>query len=255
MATAVLRRVFGVLLSLLLAGLFVGASAGTAHAEDGYRYWNYFHLDNGAWAFSDKGVGQYTPKDGEVEGLRFGTSTASAGIEPRADLNEVTFDTVCLEDAPAGQKRVALVLDFGTEADADGAEVPEPRALCAVVPAKATTLQAIESVLDVRAEGGMMCAIDGYPVKGCGTPVKDADVPAQEQTVAFAMPTPVDPDAADQAADGQAADGQAAGSSDSSQAADAGTDDGNLAWPLVGVGAAVVLIGGGALALNRRRSA
>jgi hypothetical protein len=241
MPTAPLRRTFGILFSLLLAGLVVGGTAGTAHAEDGYRYWNYFHLDDGAWAFSDKGIGQYTPQDGDVEGLRFGTSTASTGLEPRADLAAVTFDAICADPAPEGQKRVAFVIDYGTEADAGGAQTPDPTADCAVVDAKATSLQALESLVDVRAGDGLLCAIDGYPAKGCGDPVKNATVPGDEPTVAFALPSSADDTAA-------AADG------DNSAASDNAEDDDNTTILVVIVAAAAV-IGLGALALNRRRNA
>jgi hypothetical protein len=238
MAVVLPRRIAGVVVSLLLGSLLAVsaliAGAGTANAADGYRYWNYFHLKNGAWAFATQGVGAYTPHDGAVEGLRFGTSTAAQGITPRANLSKVTFAAVCPDPAPAGQKRVALVIDYGTTADADGANVPAPAARCAVVPADATTLQALGKVADVRAEKAMLCGIDGYPTQGCGVPVKNATVPKHEQTVAFSVP-----------------------GSDKQGTGNAATSSGgsNLTGPLVGAGVVVVLLGGGALALNRRRQA
>jgi hypothetical protein len=233
MATALLRRPVGVLLAMLLPLLVVGGTAGAAHAEDGYRYWNYFHATDGAWAFSDKGVGQYVPDDGALEGFRFGTSTASKGIEPRVDPATVTFDSICTDPAPEGKKRVALVLDFGTEADADGAGIPKPEALCAVAAEDATTLQALDAATDVRAGEGMLCGIEGYPADGCGDPVKNASVPTDEQTVDIALPS----------------DAEAQSPQQSQQ-----QDDNGTTWPLVGIVAAVVVIGGAALALNRRRA-
>jgi hypothetical protein len=234
MAAVLPRRVAGVVVSLLLGSLLAVsaliAGAGTANAADGYRYWNYFHLKNGAWAFATQGVGAYTPHDGDVEGLRFGTSTTAQGITPRANLSKVTFAAVCPDPAPAGQKRVALVIDYGTAADADGAKVPAPAARCAVVPRDATTLQALGKVADVRTQKALLCGIDGYPTEGCGVPVKNATVPKHEQTVAFSIP----------------------GSGADAAASSGGSD---LTWPLVGAGVVVVLLGGGALALNRRRQA
>lgn len=181
------RRVVGTLLTLLLAGFLFGAAP--AHAEDGFRYWNYSHLKGDAFVFAQTGPGDYTPKDGDVEGWRYGTSTVSQGIEPRADLSEVSFETVCGDaEAAEGEKRVAVLVDYGTPADAaDGAQVPEPVAECAVVPEDATGQQTLEAVAEVRADGAMICALDGYPAKGCGEPVSDATVATAAEPVEFQL--------------------------------------------------------------------
>jgi len=235
MANSPLRRTVGVLSSLLLATLFVSGFAGTAHAKDGYRYWNYFHLTGNTWEFSQVGAGDYDPQDGDVEGYRFGTSTASQGITPRADLDEVTFDAICAdEEAAAGEKRIAVVLDYGNEADAEGATPPAPVGECAVVDAEADGQQVLQAVIDVRVEGGMTCALAGYPASGCGAPVKDAQVAANEEPVAFDLP----------ATDAASASDDAAASTE---------EDSDLLWPLVGVGLVVVLIASAALAMNRRK--
>lgn len=241
MASCLLRRVVGALLAVLVAPAAALALVGLgspAQAADGYRYWNYFHLQDGSWAFSQVGPGDYQPKDGAVEGYRFGTSTTADGIAPRADLDQVTFDAVCgAADATADQKRVAVLIDYGTAADADGATPPAPRADCAVVAADATGQQALAAVADVRASKGLTCALDGYPAAGCGEPVADAPKPAPEQQVAFELP----------------AEDTAAGGTEAS-AGHADTDSG-LAWPLVAAGAVVVLVAGGGVALARRNKA
>jgi hypothetical protein len=231
------RRTVGSLLALVASLLLVTGTAGSASAEDGYRYRNYSHLTAGDWEFAQTGPGDYTPKDGDVEGWRYGTSTVSQGIAPRADLDKVTFDAVCEgTKASAGEKRVAVLVDFGTEADAQGAEVPAARGECAVVPEKATGQQVLESVVDVRSQQGMICALDGYPAKGCGDAVPDADVPAKAQSVAFQLPAAAQP----------------AGSADTAQAADR-TDDGTgNGWLLLGVAALVVVLAGVAVPLYRR---
>jgi hypothetical protein len=206
-----------------------------AHAEDGYRYWNYSHLEGDAFAFAQTGPGDFTPEDGAVEGWRFGTSTVSQGIFPRIDRDEVTFDSVCAEaEAADSEKRVAVLIDYGTEADADGAEVPEPRAECAVVPADATGQQVLGSVADVRTEKRMICALDGYPASGCGTPVADARVPAQEDAVAFALPA------------------EAAAEEDGAAAA---VEDSSNTLALVGVGVVVLALLAAAIPLYRRNRA
>ncbi len=233
MATSVsARRLLGVLSSLMFAALVVTGSAGTAHAADGYRYWNYFHLEDGSWAFSQVGPGDYDPQDGAVEAYRFGTSFTAEGIPPRADLGELNFDTVCEgTEAPAGDKRVAVLIDYGTEADADGTTPPAPRAECAVVAAGADGQQVLASVADIRVEDALTCALDGYPVKGCGEPVA-AEAPGEEQPVTFEMPA----------------------SSEDTEAVSGDQDDSGLLWPLVGVGAVVVVIAGAGLVLSRRRA-
>jgi hypothetical protein len=222
------RRSLGVLLSLFLTVLIVGGSAGSANAADGYRYWNYFHLKNHTWSFAQTGPAGATPRDGAVEGYRFGTSATADGIPPRADLDKVDFDTVCSDaKVSTGKKRVAVLIDYGTTVDSEGAKPPSPRAACAVVDSSANGQQVIESVAQVRSQKGLTCALDGYPAKGCGTPVPNAKT-KPEQSVAFDMPK----------SGAQAASQQ-----------DRGND---FLWPLVGVAVVVVLVGGGGLALNRR---
>ena len=203
---AVLRTLLALVVPVLAAAGLVLTTSAPAHAEAGYRYWNYAHLQGQEWVFADTGPGDFTPEDGAVEGWRYGTSTVSQGIFPRADLAEVSFDSVCEgAEAADGEKRVAVLVDFGTEEDADGAEVPDAFAECAVVPADANGSQVLESVVDVRAEGGMICALDGFPAQGCGEQVKNAEVSADQETVAFALPASADTDpaAADGAADSE----------------------------------------------------
>ena len=177
------------MLSTALAGLLLGFTAAPAAAEDGFRYWSYFHLNGDEFVFAQTGPGDFTPEDGDVEGWRFGTSTQSQAIWPRVDLEQVDFESVCGDaQAAEDEKRVAVLIDFGTTADApDGAEVPEPVAECAVVPADANGQQTLQAVADVRADGAMVCGIDGYPAKGCGEAIKDAQVPTDEQPVEFAL--------------------------------------------------------------------
>lgn len=232
-----LPRTTGALVSLLLTAVATTALAAPAHAEDGYRYWMYFHLQDGSWTFAETGAADHTPEDGDVEGFRFGVSTAEAGVEPRADLAQVTFDAVCGgSEAGDGQKRVALVLDYG-DLDADA---PGPRADCAVVDAGASTQDALQQVAQLRLEGGMMCAIDGYPASGCGEPVPNADIPTDEEPVAFAMPASAD--TADSATPDDAAD-----------AADPAAEGSDAFATLVLVGAVLAVLGMLALVINQRR--
>jgi hypothetical protein len=234
-ASALRRALLALVVPLLAAAGLVLTTSAPAHAEAGYRYWNYAHLQGQDWKFADTGPGDFTPEDGAVEGWRYGTSTVSQGIFPRADLNQVSFDSVC-EGAEAAddEKRVAVVIDFGTEEDAEDADVPEPLAECAVVPTDANGSQVLESVVDVRAEGGMTCALDGYPAQGCGEQVKNAEVSADERPVSFTLPAADDTDSA--AAD--AADSQ---------------DESGFPWALVAVLVAVVVLAALAIPMYRRK--
>ena len=233
MATSLTRRVIGLFAVLMLAVLTLTISPGAAHAADGYRYWNYFHVENGKYAFAQTGPAEVTPKDGSVEAYRYGLSSTAEGLTPRTEATTYTVEDICADsEAKAGEKRVGVLLDFGTEADAEKGETPpEPRAACAVVPADATGQQVLDAVADVRVEDQLTCGIDGYPVKGCSVTVKNPPAAAAEQAVDFQLPETAEDTAAASAVE---------------------DDENGLAWPLVGVLAAVVLIGGAALALSRR---
>jgi hypothetical protein len=168
----------------LIAALFAVVVATPAQAAD-YRFWGFYQLTNGAWAFAQKGPDQTAPTDGSVDGWRFAVSGADSSRFPRDVL---TFDEICSSTpAQAGKKRVGLVIDFGRAADsADGATPPEPKALCAVVPEAATSVDVLKTAGEIRSEKGLVCGVVGYPATDCGGEVaqvsaeaKAADAPVQ----------------------------------------------------------------------------
>jgi hypothetical protein len=74
-------------------------------------------------------------------------------------------------------KRVALVLDFGTAADApNGATPPPAHTACAQVPQDASAADALAAVAKPLRynSAGLVCAITGYPQSGCGEQVGSA---------------------------------------------------------------------------------
>ncbi|MFD0572769.1 SCO2322 family protein [Kitasatospora gansuensis] len=84
------------------------------------------------------------------------------------------FATVCAATpAQAGKKRIAVVLDFGTAADAPGGETPPARTACAAVPTAASSAEVLAAVAPpLRYDSaGILCAIVGYPRTGCGDTV------------------------------------------------------------------------------------
>ncbi|WP_194280696.1 SCO2322 family protein [Streptomyces fagopyri] len=162
-----------VLLSLLLAPLLlVLTAAGQAQAV-GYRYWSFWDRTGGTWTYATQGPSTARPSDGDVEGFRFAVSEDSQDAsKPRGKAD---FASVCAGTGTrAGTKRVALVLDFGTAADAPSGEAPPaPRTACARVPSDATAADALASVAKpLRYDtNALLCAIAGYPRAGCGEQV------------------------------------------------------------------------------------
>ncbi|WP_151484267.1 SCO2322 family protein [Streptomyces albicerus] len=170
------RRLVLLTLGLLLAVL---GTAGQAQAV-GYRYWSFWDRDSdgGTWVYATQGPSTARPSDGDVQGFRFSVSEDSKdAAKPRG---EADFATICAKTpAREGAKRVGLVLDFGTTADAPaGSTPPHPRTACARVDEEATTADALAAVAKpLRYDtNALLCAIAGYPRTGCGEPVS-ADRP------------------------------------------------------------------------------
>jgi hypothetical protein len=154
---------------VVLVTLAAGVVAAPAQAA-AFRYWGYYHLTNGAWAFSQTGAGQAVPADGSVEGWRFAVADASSTRPPRATQ---TFDTLCVgTPIKAASKRVGLVIDYGRRADsASGTQPPAARATCVSVPVKATGSDVLAVGSTLFLDKGLICAVDGWPAKGCGEKV------------------------------------------------------------------------------------
>uniref|UniRef100_A0AAU3H758 SCO2322 family protein n=1 Tax=Streptomyces sp. NBC_01401 TaxID=2903854 RepID=A0AAU3H758_9ACTN len=155
---------------LLIGALLAVLGAGSAQAA-GYRYWSFWEGDGAkSWTYATQGPSLVRPDDGAVQGFRFSVSADSQdSAQPR---HAPGFGAVCA-DTPAkdGLKRVALVIDPGTAADApDGEKPPALRTACARVARDASTAEALASVAKpLRYDSSaMLCAISGYPRSGCG---------------------------------------------------------------------------------------
>ncbi|AZP17394.1 hypothetical protein EJC51_15475 [Streptomyces aquilus] len=164
-----MRRVTALFLT---AFCLLPLSTQAAHAT-GYRYWSFWDRTGSTWTYATQGPATAVPSDGDVQGFRFAVSEDSSdATKPRGTAS---FTTICA-DTPTehGKKRVALVIDFGTQQDAPSGETPPaPRTTCAVVPEDATTAEALASVAKpLRYDtNALLCAISGYPEQGCGEPV------------------------------------------------------------------------------------
>ncbi|MFC8227118.1 SCO2322 family protein [Streptomyces sp. NPDC057287] len=229
-----MRRPLGTAALLLLVGAVLAVlGAGSAQAA-GYRYWSFWEGDGGkGWTYATQGPSVVRPDDGAVQGFRFSVSEDSQdSAQPRRAPG---FGAVCAgTPAKDGRKRIALVIDPGTAADApDGEEPPELRTACAQVAPEASTAEALASVAKpLRYDSSaMLCAISGYPRSGCG-----------EQTG----------DGGSGKADGTA---EASPSGDDGAAGDdgGGSGGGPSAGVLTGVGAVLVLGVAAVLQARRRR--
>jgi hypothetical protein len=168
-STSHARVVRAAVIAILVAltGVAVAAPAQAA----AYRYWGYFHLTKGAWAFAQTGPAQATPADGAVEGWRFAVADEASVRLPRTTP---TFAALCSSTAPAaGSKRVGLIIDFGRPADsADGATPPVPKVTCVSVPVKASGSDVlVAGGATLRLDKALSCGIDGWPATGCGDSV------------------------------------------------------------------------------------
>ncbi|MFJ3660722.1 SCO2322 family protein [Streptomyces sp. NPDC090119] len=164
--------------ALLIASLLVLAAAAEAQAA-GYRYWSFWDRSGDRWTYATQGPAMQRPDDGSVQGFRFAVSADSSDANrPRGTAD---FGSICAKTpAKAGTKRVALVLDFGTPADAPAGETPPAaRTVCARVAPDASTADALaQAAKPLRYDtNALLCAIAGYPARGCGE-----QVAADEQT-------------------------------------------------------------------------
>ncbi|MGK5548069.1 SCO2322 family protein [Streptomyces sp. URMC 127] len=210
--------------------------AAPAQAATGYRYWSFWQGSGGQWAYATQGPGTARPGDGDVVGFRFAVSADSSdAARPRAAAD---FGAVC-DRTPAedGKKRVAVILDFGTPADAPGGErPPAARSVCARVGEDATAGEALAEVArPLRYDSAaLLCAIAGYPRTGCGEQV---DATKKDGTKK----------------DGKKDEGTASARPDSAHEGDGGSGDGVPSAGLIGGIAAVVVLGAAAFWQARRR--
>lgn len=162
--------------TVVLAALALLAGAAPAAQATGYRYWSFWDRADDTWTYATQGPSTARPSDGDVQGFRFAVSEDSKdAARPRG---AAVFGVICARTpARDGEKRVALVIDFGTTADAPSGETPPARrTACARVPSDATTAEALATVAKpLRYDAdALLCAIAGYPERGCGEPVSGA---------------------------------------------------------------------------------
>ncbi|MEE1769896.1 SCO2322 family protein [Streptomyces sp. JV185] len=219
-------------LLVVLGAVLAVLGAGPAQAA-GYRYWSFWESSGSGWTYATQGPSLVRPDDGAVQGFRFSVSEDSQdSAKPRRTPD---FTKICAHTpAEDGTKRIALVIDPGTAADAPAGETPPaPRTACARVNPDASAAEALAAVAKPLrySSDAMLCAITGYPASGCG-----------EQVSGDGQGTPATSPSA-------SASAAPAGSAASSGP---GGSSGPSAGVLVGIGA-VLLLGVAAVVQSRRR--
>jgi hypothetical protein len=179
-------------LVVLAAVLLSVSAAGPAQAAT-YQYWGYYQLAGGTWTFVQRGPAQTDPADGSIEGWRWAIAEES-GTPPRTPRVVPSFEQLCGTDAaPAGTKRVGVVVDYGRGADGDGTTTPpEPVGTCAVVPTAATGADVLAAVASVRTgDAGLVCGVNDYPASGCGGAVTSLTDEQQAADTSVTLAAPV----------------------------------------------------------------
>ncbi|MFD8744469.1 SCO2322 family protein [Streptomyces sp. NPDC059616] len=230
-------------LLVVLGAVLAVLGAGPAQAA-GYRYWSFWEGSGSGWTYATQGPSLVRPDDGAVQGFRFSVSEDSQdSAKPR---RAPEFTKICA-DTPAkdGTKRIALVIDPGTAADAPAGETPPaPRTACARVGPDASAAEALASVAKPLrySSDAMLCAIAGYPGSGCGEQVSgDGSGSGSGSGSGNGNGTP-----------GASASVSASPAGSAASSASGGSGGGPSAGVLVGVGA-VLFLGIAAVVQARRR--
>lgn len=170
--------VVGIPMGIAVITALIGAPA--THAEGLTRYWSYWNSAEDGWEYAPQGAGTTIPGNGDVEAWTFVVSQGmndSVG-PPESDPAGAWREACGATQLKAGQKAVAVILDFGTADIAPAGETPpSPRTECAVVEAGANGFQILSAVADVRADGGFLCGIDGYPREECAPIIGALETP------------------------------------------------------------------------------
>jgi hypothetical protein len=168
----------GVVAALVFGTALAFAAPASADAT---AFWGYWQASGSDWAFAKTGPASAHPKEGAVEGWRFARSSGDTGTPPRA---EPAFAKICGSTAAqAGNKRVAVVIDYGDRADApSGATPPAAKTSCAVVPQSATGSDVLAKVATPKEDkSGLICAIDTFGPCAAAAPAATPSSPAAKK--------------------------------------------------------------------------
>jgi hypothetical protein len=154
---------------IFIASIFTSLFSITpANAAD-YRYWTFWVTTNDSWSFANEGAGTLKATDQMVTGWKFAITGADNGLPP---TESAVFAELCPDTSEqAGTLRVAVVVDFNDQATAPEGETPPSANVvsCVTVAEGQTAADALNAAsLEVRANDGFVCGINGYPKEECG---------------------------------------------------------------------------------------
>ena len=197
--TVVARSVAAAVLGVLAGTVLLALAAAPAQAAT-YRYWTYWWgadsgKSGGGWTFAHVGPAAHRAGDGWVLGWRFATTTSTTGgAQPR---QSASYADLCPGTAAvAGQDRVALVVDYGTAADAPPGQRPplngSVRVECLTLPSHPSGVAVLNKAnVSVRQnDNGLLCALDGYPKNECAPVVADPTPTPTPSRTATRTPSP-----------------------------------------------------------------
>ena len=174
---------------IFIASIFTSLFSITpANAAD-YRYWTFWVTTNDSWSFANEGAGTLKATDQMVTGWKFAITGADNGLPP---TESAVFAELCPDTSEqAGTLRVAVVVDFNDQATAPEGETPPSASVvkCVTVTEGQTAADALNAAgLEVRANDGFVCGINGYPKEECGLEI--ASTTSDPIEIATAEDTP-----------------------------------------------------------------
>ena len=166
---------------IFIASIFTSLFSITpANAAD-YRYWTFWVTTNDSWSFANEGAGTYKVTDQSVVGFKFAITGADNGTPPN---QSAVFAELCPDTSEqAGVLRVAVVVDFNVATIAPDGETPPVESLinCVTVNEGQTAADALNVAgLEIRANEGFVCGINGYPKEECGVEVPSTSAETTE---------------------------------------------------------------------------
>ena len=154
---------------IFIASIFTSLFSITPANASDYRYWTFWVTTNDSWSFANEGAGTLKATDQMVTGWKFAITGADNGLPP---TESAVFAQLCPDTSEqAGTLRVAVVVDFNDQATApEGETPPSPNVVsCVTVNEGQTAADALNAAgLEVRANDGFVCGINGYPKEECG---------------------------------------------------------------------------------------
>ena len=156
----------------LVAAQIIPVAAANA-ADKGWRYWGYYQAAPGANTWTAAMTGPTVDiEDGAVEGWSFVFSSDDIPSTPPSV--KPNFASICGKTkADKDTKRIALVIDFGAKAYAPkGEKIKKTISTCVRTAKTSQGIDVLGMAVKVRAaKSGLICGLNGYPAKECGTEI------------------------------------------------------------------------------------